>query len=57
MTQHSSNSFPRGINHLGITVPNLDEATIFFKKALGAKWCYDGLTSDDEPRQGMIVEK
>ncbi|MFC3903125.1 Catechol 2,3-dioxygenase [Acinetobacter marinus] len=48
--------YPRGINHIGITVPNIDHATDFFKRALGAKWCYDGLTLDDEPRQGQIIE-
>ncbi|WP_213014785.1 VOC family protein [Acinetobacter rathckeae] len=48
---------PRGINHIGVTVPDLELATVFFQQALGAKWAYDGLTSDDEPRQGIIVEK
>ncbi|WP_253202394.1 VOC family protein [Acinetobacter soli] len=57
MTRQNFNNFPRGINHLGITVPNLEDATIFLKNALGAKWCYDGLTSEDQPRQGMLVEK
>lgn len=48
--------FPRGICHIGITVPNLEQATEFFTKALGTKWCYDGLTLDDAPREGRIVE-
>ncbi|CAG70246.1 MULTISPECIES: VOC family protein [Acinetobacter] len=47
---------PRGINHIGITVPDLDQATLFFEQALGTKWCYDGLTLNDQPRQGRIVE-
>lgn len=47
---------PRGINHIGITVPNIDIATNFFKDGLGAKWSYDGLTYDDEPRSGKLVE-
>nr|WP_281479675.1 VOC family protein [Wohlfahrtiimonas chitiniclastica] len=47
---------PRGIHHLGVTVPDIDAATTFFRKALGAKWCYDGLTLQDEPRGGQIVE-
>lgn len=47
---------PRGINHIGITVPDLDQATLFFEQALGTKWCYDGLTLNDQPRQGKIVE-
>ncbi|WP_130803851.1 VOC family protein [Acinetobacter ihumii] len=48
---------PRGINHIGITVPDLDQATAFFKQALGTTWCYDGLTFNDPPRQGKIVER
>lgn len=58
VAQHSDHhgELPRGINHIGITVPDIDEATLFFKKALGAQWCYDGLTLKDEPREGKIVE-
>lgn len=48
---------PRGINHLGITVPNIDEATTFLKNALDAKFCYDALTLNDPPREGEIVER
>ncbi|WP_338127631.1 VOC family protein [Enterococcus italicus] len=37
------------MNHLGMTVPDMDEATKFFKEAFGAKIAYDGLTLADEP--------
>lgn len=47
----------RGINHLGITVPDLDEATTFLKEGLDARIAYDGLTADDEPREGAEVER
>lgn len=47
----------RGINHVGLTVPNIDEATQFFKEAFGAKVAYDGLSYDDEPREGAEVER
>ncbi|PZO64434.1 MAG: glyoxalase [Paracoccus denitrificans] len=47
---------PRGINHIGLTVPDLDAATAFFEKGFGALWCYDGLTLDDPPREGPEVE-
>jgi catechol 2,3-dioxygenase-like lactoylglutathione lyase family enzyme len=47
----------RGINHVGLTVPNIDEATRFFKEAFGAKVAYDGLSYDDEPREGAEVER
>lgn len=49
--------FVLGINHLGMTVPDMDEATKFFKEAFGAKIAYDGLTLADEPREGETVER
>lgn len=48
---------PRGINHIGLTVDDLDAASAFLAKGVGARWCYDGLTRDDEPRQGPEVER
>lgn len=47
----------RGIQHIGVTVPDLDEATQFFVEGLGAQVAYDGLTAADEPRQGPEVER
>lgn len=52
-----SRPLPRGIQHLGITVPVLEEATRFFVDGLGAKVSYDGLTTDDEPRQSSEIER
>lgn len=52
----STRPTPRGIQHIGVTVPDLDAATDFFKNGLGAKVAYDGLTLDDDPRQGPEVE-
>lgn len=48
---------PRGIQHIGVTVPDLDAATTFFTQGLGAEVAYDGLTPQDEPRQGPEVER
>ncbi|MFT8316800.1 MAG: VOC family protein [Sporolactobacillus sp.] len=56
MKKDQFGELPRGINHIGLTVPNLDQAASFFKKALGAEYVYDGLTSDDAPRKGKTVE-
>lgn len=53
----SKQPLPRGIQHIGITVPDLDAATEFLVQGLGAKVAYDGLTPDDEPRQGAEVER
>lgn len=55
--QDQYGEFPRGINHLGITVPDIEAATLFFKQGLGALWCYDGLTSEDTPREGELLER
>ena len=48
---------PRGIQHIGVTVPDLDAATRFFAEGLRAEVAYDGLTTDDEPRSGPEVER
>lgn len=57
MTHDEFGALPRGINHIGMTVPDLDQASAFLKQALGARWAYDGLTRDDPPREGPEVER
>lgn len=47
----------RGMNHIGMTVPDIETATEFFKKGLGAKIAYDSQTLKDRPRGGPLVEK
>ncbi|MDO4916075.1 MAG: VOC family protein [Rothia sp. (in: high G+C Gram-positive bacteria)] len=58
-TSHNSSSapLPRAIQHIGVTVPDIDAATRFLVDGLGAKVAYDGLNNDDEPRQGAEVEQ
>lgn len=48
---------PRGINHVGLTVPDLDAATSFLRAAFDAKTAYDGLTRSDPPRNGADAER
>ncbi len=55
-TGEISLSITRGINHIGLTVPNIDEATEFFKEALDGKIAYDSQTEIDTPRAGEFVE-
>ncbi len=50
-------SLPRGVGHIGVTVPDVDEATAFFRAGFGGKVAYDGLTRDDPPRRGREVER
>ncbi|MFT8638052.1 MAG: EthD family reductase [Pseudoclavibacter sp.] len=50
-------ALPRGINHLGLTVPDLDAATEFLRRAFGALVAYDGLTPSDPPRSGEETER
>lgn len=47
----------RGINHIGLTVPDIEEATEFFKKGLDGKIAYDSQRKDEKPRGGKDVEK
>lgn len=47
----------KGINHIGLTVLDIEEATRFLKEAFGAKIAYDALTYKDEPREGAEVER
>lgn len=47
----------RGIEHIGITVPNMNEATIFFQKVFEAEICYDVLTPDQDAQKGPQTEK
>lgn len=39
-----------GIDHIGLTVPNIEDATIFFSKAFSAEIVYDTYTKKDTPR-------
>lgn len=50
-------SITRGIDHIGITVPDVEEATTFFKNAFDAKIAYDGISLDGEPLKGVDVEQ
>ncbi|MCM2129379.1 antibiotic biosynthesis monooxygenase [Larsenimonas rhizosphaerae] len=46
----------RGVDHLGMTVPDLEQATRFFNKAFGAVTLYDVQPADAEPMAGPEVE-
>lgn len=50
-------SITRGINHIGLTVPNIEVATEFFKQGLDGKVAYDSQTQNDSPREGEFVEE
>lgn len=42
----------RGIDHIGVTVPDIEAATDFFVRALGAEVLYDTLPREEGPRSG-----
>lgn len=46
----------RGVDHIGITVPDIDGATRYFVDAFGAMPLYDVLSMDDEPLGGPDIE-
>lgn len=57
MGNRKARTVSRGINHVGLTVPDLDQATEFLQKALDARFVYDGLTDNDPPRKGADTER
>lgn len=52
----SSAGLPRGIDHIGMTVPDLEAAARFLTEAFGAVALYDNVTEDD-PQQGPDAEE
>ncbi|WP_313376688.1 VOC family protein [Chishuiella sp.] len=46
-----------GIDHIGITVPDIDKATEFFVKGLDAVVLYDTYTKDQPPRDSDFTRK
>lgn len=51
-----SSSAPRGIDHVGVTVPDLEAASRFFEDAFGAVALYDNMVRTDPPYQGKDAE-
>ena len=47
---------PRGIDHVGVTVPDMEAALLFLVKAFGAVPLYRNVTPD-HPQEGAKVEK
>ncbi|WP_445492752.1 VOC family protein [Niallia sp. 03133] len=47
----------RGIDHIGITVPDIEEATRFLVDAFGAEVCYDVQKPEQLPMEGAEMEK
>ncbi|GGL61281.1 glyoxalase [Streptomyces fumigatiscleroticus] len=50
--EHPRGSTVRGIDHVGVTVPDIDVATAFFARALDAEVLYDTLRHEDGPKSG-----
>src|SRR5436305_8634942 len=46
----------RGIDHLGITVPDVESATHYFVSAFGAEVLYDVLSPSETPLGGPEIE-
>lgn len=47
----------RGIDHVGVTVPDVEEATDFFKNVFDAKVAYDNQKPHEEPLAGPDTEQ
>jgi catechol 2,3-dioxygenase-like lactoylglutathione lyase family enzyme len=50
-------SLPRGIDHIGVTVPDVNAASAFLEKAFGARAVYDVLPEGGTPMAGRETEK
>lgn len=46
----------RRIDHVALTVPDVEEASAFFEKAFGARVIFDGQHPSDPPVQGKEAE-
>ena len=46
----------RGIDHIGVVVPDLDEATRFLEAAFGAQVIYQSISRSDPPLEGKEIE-
>jgi catechol 2,3-dioxygenase-like lactoylglutathione lyase family enzyme len=53
----TENMLVRGIEHIGITVPNVDEAARYFAEAFGAELLYDTHPRGSEPFGGAELEQ
>ncbi|MBR0902688.1 VOC family protein [Bradyrhizobium liaoningense] len=47
----------RGVNHIGITVPDIEAAKSFLVEAFGAQVIYQSFGRQDPPRQGQEFER
>lgn len=45
-----------GIDHVGVTVPDIEQATQFFKEVLDAEVLYDMLTKDEPKRDSPQIQ-
>ena len=48
---------PRGIDHIGLTVPDIEAAATFLERAFGAVALYDVQSPSDPPMSGPDVER
>ncbi len=48
---------PRGVNHIGITVPDIEAAISFLEEAFGGQLIYQSFGPQDPPRQGPEFER
>jgi quinol monooxygenase YgiN/catechol 2,3-dioxygenase-like lactoylglutathione lyase family enzyme len=56
-SEQSDPSLPRAIDHVGLTVPDVNEAASFFERAFDATAVYDVQPKDSKPMAGAAMEK
>ncbi|MGV3770312.1 MAG: VOC family protein [Sphingobium phenoxybenzoativorans] len=47
----------RGLDHIGVTVPNIEEAETFLFEAFGVEFIYETLNRSQPPFEGAAVEQ
>lgn len=57
MAASSDPARPRGIDHVGLTVPDVDAASLFFEQAFGARPIYDVQPKGTKPMEGQATER
>lgn len=56
-TNRMEKAFFKGIEHIGITVPDIDAAVEFLKNALDAELLYELISENEEPMKGAETEQ
>ena len=52
-----THDYVRGIDHVGVTVPDIEAATTFLIEAFGARVVYESFTTDQPPQGSPEIDR